>query len=143
MNLEAYIGQGILAIATAFAAWFFSRKRQKVDTRKVEVEVLENSLRVVEANVVKPLRDQIEYLQERDKSINLKLAKLQNALNKIYRCHFLHSCPVRNELQSPEKPHGKKGSGKVPTNRQREHPGGEDDPGSDDTTEESEPHPYS
>lgn len=120
MFFEQYIGELIVAIGTAATTWMISRKKQQVDTKKIEVEVLEKAIQVINKDVVAPLRESLVLQQRETESISQKLKKLQHAVSKIYNCNYLHLCPVRSWLRKQEAVDGKSQQRKQPTNRQRE-----------------------
>ena len=141
--MEQYITEILVLIVGAFVGWFPNRKKQKVDTKQIEVDVLEKALQVLNKDVVQPLRDNLELLRVENSGISKELKTLKNAVNKMYTCRSLSNCPIRIELQKPDKNNGRKGSNAKPTtNRQREPSGGENDTTGDSAADDGEDQPH-
>ncbi|MFV0329665.1 MAG: hypothetical protein ACK5KL_07570, partial [Dysgonomonas sp.] len=87
--MEQYISEAVMLILGAFLGWLPNRKKQKVDTKQIEVDVLEKSLQVLDKNVVQPLLRNMELLQNDNASISQQLNVLKNAINKMYKCRTL------------------------------------------------------
>jgi hypothetical protein len=133
MFLEQYIGELIVAAVTSAGTWVLTRHRQKVDTKRIEVDVLQKAIQVLNADVVTPLQHRLELSEDRYDKISTKLTKLQNAVSKRYSCRYLPVCPVCIELRNQEKRDRKDGRRKPSANRQRE----PDDPKDGDTCPDS------
>ncbi len=139
MIFEQYIGELIVAIGSAATTWLISRKKQKVDTKKIEIEILEKSLQILNKDVVEPLQDRLVLLQNDYTSLNKNLKRLQDAINKMYNCRLLPSCPIRAELQKQENSVRKGNNRKQPTNRQREPVCRADDEANKNTSDTGDP----
>ena len=98
-----YIGEVIVAVVSAVIAWFAGRRQQKSEARRIEVEVLEKAIQVINRDVVTPLELRLKATQDELESVRQACKKLQYAINKIYDCNSLPSCPVINELQRQER----------------------------------------
>jgi Flp pilus assembly protein TadB len=96
---DYYLGEMLVAAASGLIAWFASRRQQKNETRRIEVDVLEKALQVINKDVVEPLEERLGKAQEDLKRLSESFKKLQHAINKIYECRYLSSCPVGAELQ--------------------------------------------
>ncbi|MDR3057758.1 MAG: hypothetical protein LBU84_06415 [Prevotella sp.] len=130
-----------MLVLGAVLGWLPNRNKNKADTRKVETEVLTTSLQTLRNDVVEPLRVELKTLREDYDSINKTLKTLQNAINKMYGCPALPSCPIRVELQKQDR-NGKNRKPKQPTNRQREPVDKDNDESSDSSTIDSETEYY-
>lgn len=100
--MEQYISEAVMLILGAFLGWFPNRKKQKVDTKQIEVQVLENALQVLNKDVVEPLRENQRLLLEDYNKLSIQFKKLQHAISQMYKCRTLDSCPIRFELQKHE-----------------------------------------
>lgn len=140
MILEQYIGELMVAIISTSTTWFITRHKQRADTKKIEVEVLEKALQVLNADVVLPLRVELKKVQGENVTISYELKKLRNAIAKLYNCRWLDACPIRVELRRQEDSDRKGQKRQQPTNRQRE-PGDihEDEAGSDPGGDSGDP----
>lgn len=142
--MEQYITEILVLIVGAFVGWFPNRKKQKVDTKQIEVDVLEKSLQVLNKDVVQPLRDNLELLRVEYSELSKDFKKIKNAVNKMYSCRHLTSCPISLELQKSDKNNGnRKGNGGKPTtNRQREPVDRENDTSGDSAADDGEDQPH-
>lgn len=120
MFLEQYVGELVVAIITSASTWVLTRHKQRADTKKIEVEVLQKAIQVLNVDVVIPLQNRLKLSEERCDKISSKLTMLQNAFSKIYNCRHLPDCPIRIELRDQENRRRKGSAGKPSTNRQRE-----------------------
>lgn len=118
--MEQYLGEMFSAILAALITYFSTRKRQKVDTKQIEVDVLEKSLKVIHADVVEPLSERFKLLQDDYSEINKQLIRLQNAINQMYKCRMLESCPIRVKLQDTKTSNRKGNSSRAGSNRPRD-----------------------
>lgn len=100
--MEQYIWSIAATVITGFLGFFFGRRRQQAETKKIEIEILENALQIINKDVVEPLRESLAIAQDEIKKIRPLFNKLQNAINKIYECSSLPDCPVHTELQKFE-----------------------------------------
>lgn len=143
MILEQYVGEALVALISVITGWAIGLKRQRVDTKKIEVEVLEKSLQVMQKDVVEPLRASLGIVQNHYSELSKNFDTLKNAVNKMYNCRSLSNCPIRVELQKSDKNNGnrKARNGKPPTNRQREPSGRENDSPGDSTADDGEDQP--
>lgn len=137
--MEQYLGEVLTGVVTALITYFSTRKKNKVDTKQIEVDVLEKSLQVLNKDVVQPLRENLELLQDDYSVITQKLNTLQNAINKMYSCRSLSACPIRIELSKSEKPNRKGNSNRTRGNRPRDSTSGEDNEAVNDTSDNGEP----
>lgn len=129
MSFEPYIGQILVALAATISGWLVGRRKQQADTKKVEVEVLERALQVLEKDVVEPLRNnmnkvQDDYLKlhENYKKVLIKLNRLQDAITEMYGCPHLSICPIRRKLSKHKSRDDERDQREHPANRQREPP---------------------
>ena len=127
MILEQYIGELIVGVGTAVSTWFISRHKQRVDQKKIEIEILEKALQILEKDVVQPLRNELKTVREESEKVSKALKTLQHAISKMYGCHSLPTCPVRIFLRDQENSSRKGKHIRQPTNRQREPGSGEPD----------------
>jgi len=100
MNLEQYIPELMTLVLGAFLGWFPNRKKQRVDTKQIEVDVLEKSLQVLHKDVVEPLTARFVLLQEDYGNVLVQLKQLRNAIEKMHNCRYVNECPIRRELQN-------------------------------------------
>lgn len=142
MIFEQYIGEALVAVISLTTGWLVGLKKQRVDTKKIEVDVLEQALQVLQKDVVQPLRESLTIVQNENKELGLSLKKLQNAINKMYTCHALANCPIRIELSKSEGSNRKGRDQRQPTNRQREPVDRENDTtdNSSEVDSDTEPH---
>ena len=124
--MEQYISELIMLVVGAFVGWFPNRKKQRVDTKQIEVEVLEKAIQVLNKDVVDPLTDRFSSLQDDYSKLLKELRCLKNAINKAYNCRYVASCPIRDELQNNKADSKSRSRIKQPTNRQREPADGAD-----------------
>lgn len=136
--MEQYITEALMLILGALVGWFPNRKKQKVDTKQIEVEVLEKALIVIEKNVVEPLTNRFILLQTENDITNQNLKKLQNAINKMYNCRSLSNCPIRIELSKPEGNNRKGNAGRPRANRPRDSTNRDNDQSGDDSSDNSD-----
>lgn len=136
--MEQYISEAVMLILGAFLGWLPNRKKQKVDTKQIEVDVLEKSLQVLDKNVVQPLLKNMELLQEENASISQQLKVLKNAINKMYKCRTLDACPIRIELQKSEGGDRKGNSNRPPAYRPRDSTNREGSESGDDSSDDSD-----
>lgn len=118
--MEQYISEAVMLILGAILGWLPNRKKQKVDTKQIEVEVLEKALQVLQKDVVSPLTNRLVSLQEENETISKTLKKLQNAINQMYKCRLLESCPIRFQLQGTKTTDRKGSSSRPGSNRPRD-----------------------
>lgn len=123
--MEQYITEALMLILGALVGWFPNRKKQKVDTKQIEVEVLEKSLQILNKDVVEPLRNNLELLRSEYTELNNRLKKFQDAINKMYNCRNLAGCPIRIELQKSENNNRRGNTDKQRANRPRDSTRGE------------------
>jgi len=135
---EQYIGEALVSVLGVAVGWLAGRGKQRADTKKIEVEILEKSLQVIDREVVRPLGDRLSVVQEAYNVIEQKLNRLQNAINKMYSCHALPNCPIRAELQKPKNRTGKAGNAKPATVRQRKRNDRKDLENNNDTHEDGD-----
>ncbi|WP_165027085.1 hypothetical protein [Dysgonomonas sp. ZJ279] len=131
--MDQYVGELFSAVVAALITYFSTRKRQKVDTKQIEVDVLEKALQVIQKDVVEPLTKRLALLQKENETTNKYLNKLQNAINKMYNCRSLSNCPIRIELQKPEGNNRKGNVIKSRANRPRDSTHREDNEGVDNS----------
>ncbi len=125
MNLEQYIPELMTLVLGAFLGWFPNRKKQRVDTKQIEVDVLEKSLQVLHKDVVEPLTARFVLLQEDYGNVLVQLKQLRNAIEKMHNCRYVNECPIRRELQNDKANGNTHYRRRTPTNRQREPDGRE------------------
>ena len=126
MNLGGYTGEVITLVAGGVIGWLSTFRRQRADTKQVEVDVLEKALMTINEKVVQPLTDRFSALQGDYETVLRELKQLRNAITKMYICRHVTDCPIKLELQVQQADDRKSKRRKQPTNRQRE-PGGEGD----------------
>lgn len=136
--MEQYVTEALMLILGALVGWLPNRKKQKVDTKQIEVDVLEKSLQVLNKDVVKPLRDNLELLQIDNAEINKQLTILKNAINKMYSCRFLSTCPIRIELSKSEGSNRKGNTSRPRSNRPRDSTNRDNDQSGDDSSDNSD-----
>lgn len=136
--MEQYISEAVMLILGAVLGWFPNRKKQKVDTKQIEVQVLENALQVLNKDVVEPLRENQRLLQEDYTKLNVKFKILQDALSQMYKCRIAHSCPIRLQLQKSEGLDGKGYDNRPPTYRARDSTNREGSESGDDSSDDSD-----
>lgn len=137
MIFEQYISEIVMLVVGALVGWFPNRKKQRVDVRQIEVDVLEKAIQVLNKDVVEPLTDRFTDLQGDYSKLLKELRCLKNAINKAYNCRYVASCPIRDELQNNRIEPKPKGGRKQPTNRQREPDCGTDNEASGDSENDS------
>ncbi len=120
MNLEQYIPELMTLVLGAFLGWFPNRKKQRVDTKQIEVDVLEKSLQVLHKDVVEPLTERFVLLQNDYNDVLTQLKLLKNAIEKMHNCRFVADCPIRFELQNRQNGNRQGYRRQPTTNRQRE-----------------------
>jgi hypothetical protein len=120
MIFEQYISEIVMLVVGALVGWFPNRKKQRVDVRQIEVDVLEKAIQVLNNDVVEPLTGRFTSLQDDYSKLLKEIRCLKNAINKAYNCRHVADCPIRNELQSGKTESKSRSRIKQPTNRQRE-----------------------
>lgn len=140
MIFEQYIGEAIVAIISVTTGWFVGLKKQKADTKKIEIEILEKSLEVVQTKVIEPLSERLAIAEESIKKISNERNKLYEAIEKMYKCRLFSTCPIRVELQKSNlyTTNRQGANSQRPTNRQREPVDETDDESGNDSTDDSE-----
>lgn len=68
----------------------------QVNTRGSELDNVQKAMQILLDEIVEPLKQEIN-------AIRKELAKLRRAVEKANGCRFIANCPVRDELQKPEK----------------------------------------
>ena len=68
----------------------------QVNTRGSELDNVQKAMRILMDEIVEPLKQEIN-------AIRKELVKLRRAVEKSNNCRFAANCPVRDELQKPEK----------------------------------------
>lgn len=68
----------------------------QVNTRGSELDNVQKAMQILMEQIVEPLKQEIN-------AIRKELAKLRRAVEKANGCRFSPNCPVRDELQKPEK----------------------------------------
>ena len=136
--MEQYISEALMLILGTFLGWFPNRKKQKVDTKEIEVQVLEKAIQVLNKDVVDPLRENMKLLQADNDKFLKQLKRLQHAINQMYKCRIVDTCPIRVELQKSERANRKGHDNRPPTYRARDSTDNERDKAGDDSTEDSE-----
>lgn len=68
----------------------------QVNTRGRELENVQKAMQILMDEIVEPLKQEIN-------AIRKELGKLRRAVEKANGCRFSADCPVRSELQKPEK----------------------------------------
>lgn len=136
--MEQYIGEVLTAVVAALITYFSTRKKQKVDTKQIEVDVLEKSLQVLNKDVVEPLRHNLELLQLENQTIAKELKNLRNAINKMYSCRSLSNCPIRLELSKSEGGSRKTNVNRPGSNRPRDSTSRENDRSGNDSVGEGD-----
>jgi Flp pilus assembly protein TadB len=102
-----YIGEIAVAAISAMIAWVAGRRQQKSEARRIEVEVLEKAIQTIDRDVVSPLAQRLRETQQELEKLEKSCKQLQDAINKIYDCDSLPSCPVVAELRRQEGGHAK------------------------------------
>lgn len=120
MIFEQYISEIVMLVVGALVGWFPNRKRQHVDIRQIEVDVLEKAIQVLNNDVVTPMTDRFNVLQDDYSKLLKELRCLKNAINKAYTCRYVADCPIRGELQNNKAESKSRSRNKQSTNRQRE-----------------------
>jgi hypothetical protein len=94
-----FIGEIAVVAVSAVIAWFAGRRQQKVEARRMEVEVLEKAIQVINRDVIAPLEAHFEKALNELSEMKSTCEKLRHAINKMYNCGSLPSCPVDAELR--------------------------------------------
>lgn len=68
----------------------------QVNTRGSELDNVQKAMQILMDEIVEPLKQEIN-------AIRKELGKLRRAVEKSNSCRFATNCPVRDELQKPEK----------------------------------------
>ena len=68
----------------------------QVNTRGSELDNVQKAMRILMDEIVEPLKQEIN-------AIRKELVKLRRAVEKSNNCRFAANCPVRDELQKPDK----------------------------------------
>lgn len=68
----------------------------QVNTRGSELDNVQKAMQILMDEIVEPLKQEIN-------AIRKELGKLRRAVEKANGCRFSVNCPVRDELQQPEK----------------------------------------
>lgn len=68
----------------------------QVNTRGSELDNVQKAMQILMDEIVEPLKQEIN-------AIRKELGKLRRAVEKANNCRFIANCPVRSELQKPEK----------------------------------------
>ncbi|WP_165043730.1 hypothetical protein [Dysgonomonas sp. ZJ709] len=139
---QPYVNEALMLILGAVLGWLPNRKKNKVDTKLIEVQVLEKAIQVINKDVVLPLRENQRLLLEDYESLRKTIIILRNAINKMHYCPAASNCPIKHELQKSEGINAKGTKRKPATNRQREPNRPRDDTDDEDTTDDSEVEPY-
>lgn len=90
MFLEQYAGE-LIAFLTGIAGVVIgkitNRKREKVDVQELEVRITDKLLKIIMADVVDPLREELAFSRE-------ELKRFKNAYNKKHTCRSNADCPI-------------------------------------------------
>jgi hypothetical protein len=114
-----YIGEIAVVAVSSFLAWFAGRRQQKVEARRMEVEVLEKAIQVINRDVIEPLGTHLEKVRRDLSEMEATCEKLQYAINRIYDCGNFPTCPVDVELRRQKDEHGEPTGQAVKPSRQR------------------------
>lgn len=68
----------------------------QVNTRGSELDNVQKAMQILMDEIVEPLKQEIN-------AIRKELGKLRRAVEKANNCRFIANCPVRSELQKPDK----------------------------------------
>lgn len=68
----------------------------QVNTRGSELDNVQKAMQILMDEIVEPLKQEIN-------AIRKELGKLRRAVEKSNTCRFTANCPVRSELQKPDK----------------------------------------
>lgn len=68
----------------------------QVNTRGSELDNVQKAMQILMNDIVEPLKEEIN-------AIRKELGKLRRAVEKSNNCRFASNCPVRDELQKPDK----------------------------------------
>lgn len=68
----------------------------QVNTRGSELDNVQKAMQILMDQIVEPLKQEIN-------AIRKELGKLRRAVEKSNTCRFTANCPVRSELQKPDK----------------------------------------
>lgn len=71
-------------------------REAQVNTRGSELDNVQKAMQILMDEIVEPLKLEIN-------AIRKELGKLRRAVEKSNSCRFATNCPVRDELQKPEK----------------------------------------
>lgn len=71
-------------------------REAQVNTRGSELDNVQKAMQILMDEIVEPLKQEIN-------AIRKELGKLRRAVEKANNCRFIANCPVRSELQKPEK----------------------------------------
>ncbi len=118
--LVRYLPEALMLVLGALVGWFPTRRKQRADTRRVEIEVLEAAIKTLNTTVVEPLAARLNTLQDDYEELIEELRRLKNAINKAYNCKHITSCPIRDELQRQERNVRPRHGGERSAHRQRE-----------------------
>ena len=106
MNMETL--QQILIVAgtsfaSAFVAWFFSRRENNAKARKAEADAktteIDNFSKESEVwqDLIGDLRREMAELRKENSSLKKAVQKLERALQKISKCPNYETCPLRTQ----------------------------------------------
>lgn len=71
-------------------------RASQVNTRSSELDNVQKAMRILMDEIVEPLKQEIN-------AIRKELGKLRRSVEKANGCRFAADCPVRGELQKPDK----------------------------------------